>query len=340
MSKYRRIKYEDRCQIYALSKHGSSQESIAEVLGVSQSAVSREIHRNRGERGYRFKQAEAKAQARQAMRSKPRKLTVPTRSKIEAKLRQMRWSPEQISGWLSEQGIKLSHERIYQMIWYDKRDGGNLWRSLRRRGKRYNRRAGKNAGRGLIPNKIDISERPAIVARKTRLGDWEGDTVVSAGHKGGLLTLVERKTQLAKITKLPRATARATQKAAVRRLQPIGDFVHTIFPIFGSAIAGVTGYFHRSGRTRRLRLLQRVIELVRKGHAAPSLEALDRLQLDADNLLVAIIHQSEHDDYDETMQMSFSLALDQVRFAIAARRAAPLGEHGGETKATAKAATA
>src|SRR5881275_577991 len=66
MNKYRRIKYEDRCQIYALSKRGSSQESIAEVLGVSQSAVSREIHRNRGERGYRFKQAEAKAQARQA----------------------------------------------------------------------------------------------------------------------------------------------------------------------------------------------------------------------------------------------------------------------------------
>jgi IS30 family transposase len=63
MSKYRRIKYEDRCQIYALSKRGSSQESIAEVLGVSQSAVSREIRRNRGERGYRFKQAEAKAQA-------------------------------------------------------------------------------------------------------------------------------------------------------------------------------------------------------------------------------------------------------------------------------------
>jgi IS30 family transposase len=70
MSKYRRIRYEDRCQIYALSKRGSSQESIAEVLGVSQSAVSREIHRNRGQRGYRFKQAEATAQARQAIRSK------------------------------------------------------------------------------------------------------------------------------------------------------------------------------------------------------------------------------------------------------------------------------
>jgi IS30 family transposase len=57
--------YKDRCQIYALRKRGSSQESIAEVLGVSQSAVSREMCRNRGKRGYRFKQAGAKAQARQ-----------------------------------------------------------------------------------------------------------------------------------------------------------------------------------------------------------------------------------------------------------------------------------
>jgi Transposase and inactivated derivatives, IS30 family len=228
MNKYRRIKYEDRCQIYALSKRGSSQESIAEVLGVSQSAVSREMQRNRGQRGYRFKQAEAKAQARQAIRSK-----APQADGAVAAQDRGEVAPDALVAGAdqrlaSEQGIKLSHERIYQMIWQDKRDGGNLWRSLRRRGKRYNKRAGKNAGRGLIPNRIDISERPAIVARKTRLGDWEGDTVVSAGHKGGLLTLVERKTQLAKITKLPRATARATQKAAVRRLKPIGDFVHTI----------------------------------------------------------------------------------------------------------------
>jgi IS30 family transposase len=228
MSKYRRITYEDRCQIYALNTRGASQESIAEVLGVSQSAVSREICRNRGQRGYRFKQAEAKAQARQAIRSKPRKLTAAVRRKIEAKLRQMRWSPEQVSGWLRDQGIELSYERIYQMIWQDKRDGGNLWRSLRRRGKRYNKRAGKNAGRGLIPNRIDISERPAIVARKARLGDWEGDTVVSAGHNGGLLTLVERKSKLTKISKLRRSTARATQRATVRRLKPINNFVYTI----------------------------------------------------------------------------------------------------------------
>ena len=137
MRKYRRIRYEDRRQIYALSKRGASQESIATVLGVSQSTVCREMCRNRG-RGYRFKQAEAKLKHDRRCGA-PRKLTAPLRRKIEAKLRQMRWSPKQISGWLCEHGVKLSHERIYQMIWQDKRDGGDLWRGLRRRGKRYNK---------------------------------------------------------------------------------------------------------------------------------------------------------------------------------------------------------
>jgi TRAP-type uncharacterized transport system substrate-binding protein len=111
-----------------------------------------------------------------------------------------------------------------------------------------------------------------------------------------------------------------------------------IFPIFGSAIAGVASYFHNNGRTRRLRLLQRLLDMVRKAHAAPSLEALDQLQIDVDNLVVALIHQTEREEYDQSVQMSFSLALDQVRFAIAARRAILLG--GTESKTGTKAAAA
>ena len=176
MRKYRRITLEDRCQIHALNRQGSSQQQIAGVLGISQSAVSRELSRNRGQRGYRFKQAQEKADARQVVRRKPRKLTKSLRRRIERKLREERWSPEQISGWLGKQGVSLSHECIYQMIWGDKREGGDLWLSLRRRGKLYNKRAGKTAGRGLIPNRIDISERPAVVGRKSRVGDWEGGT--------------------------------------------------------------------------------------------------------------------------------------------------------------------
>jgi TRAP-type uncharacterized transport system substrate-binding protein len=93
-----------------------------------------------------------------------------------------------------------------------------------------------------------------------------------------------------------------------------------IFPVFGSAIAGVASYLRNDTRTRRLRLLQRVLDLVRKAHSAQTLETIDQLQIDADNLVIAIIHQSEHEEFDETVRMSFAFALDQLRFAIAARR--------------------
>ncbi len=108
-----------------------------------------------------------------------------------------------------------------------------------------------------------------------------------------------------------------------------------IFPIFGSAIAGVASYLRNDSRTRRLRLLQRVLDLIRKAHAAQTIETLDQLQIEADNLVIAIIHQSEHEEFDETVRMSFSFALDQLRFAVAGRRAAILDRVGGSSKAAA-----
>ena len=77
-----------------------------------------------------------------------------------------------------------------------------------------------------------------------------------------------------------------------------------------------------------------------EGHARPSLEALDQLQVDVDHLVVAIIHQTEQEEYDEAMQASFGLALDQVRFAIASRRTVLLEHGGSEAKPGAKAAAA
>jgi TRAP-type uncharacterized transport system substrate-binding protein len=108
-----------------------------------------------------------------------------------------------------------------------------------------------------------------------------------------------------------------------------------IFPIFGSAIAGVAGYLRNDGRTRRLRLLQRVLDLVRKAHSAQSLEAIEKLQMDADNLVIAIIHHSEHEEFDETIRMSFAFALDQLRFAIGGRRTAILDRVASGGKAAA-----
>jgi TRAP-type uncharacterized transport system substrate-binding protein len=111
-----------------------------------------------------------------------------------------------------------------------------------------------------------------------------------------------------------------------------------IFPVFGSAIAGVASYLRNDSRTRRLRLLQRVLDLVRKAHHAQTLEGLEQLQIDADNLVIGIVHLSEHEEFDETVRMSFSFALDQLRFAIAARRTAILDHAAGGSGAGSKAA--
>jgi TRAP transporter TAXI family solute receptor len=119
-----------------------------------------------------------------------------------------------------------------------------------------------------------------------------------------------------------------------------------IFPVFGSALAGLATYLRRDTRTRRLRLLQRVLDLVRKAHAAQNVEALEQLQVEADNLVIAIVHQGEREEFDETVRMSFAFALDQLRFAIAARRtaildhAAKAGDSGAAAKPPDQAAAA
>lgn len=240
MRTYRRLTYEDRCQLYALHKAGKTQAEIGQALGVSQGTISRELARNTGRRGYRFQQAQRSAQARQQqVRHRPRTLTSRVRRALVRKLRTERWSPEQLSFWVrTTYGGSLSHEWIYQMVWVDKRAGGDLWRFLRRRGKKYNRRGAQQAGRGVIPQRIDIADRPAIVAAKARLGDWEGDTIIGARHQGALLTHVERKSLFTTISKLSRPTAQATHRATVQRLKPLRAQVHTITDDNGKEFAG------------------------------------------------------------------------------------------------------
>ena len=119
MHTYRRITYEDRCQIHALRKAGITQAESGKVLGVSQGTVSRELSRNTGQRGDHFQQAQRTAQSRQAqVRHKPRKLTRRVRRAITRKLRVERWIPEQISCWLRDAcGISLSHDMNGSIGW-------------------------------------------------------------------------------------------------------------------------------------------------------------------------------------------------------------------------------
>jgi transposase, IS30 family len=121
---YLHLTCEQRCQIYALLQSGHSQAHIARKIGVDPSTISRELVRNTGARGYRFKQAHEKAsQRRKEASDKPRKMTPDLVELVEEKLTQEQWSPDQISGRLAKDGVAcISHERIYQHVWKDKKD--------------------------------------------------------------------------------------------------------------------------------------------------------------------------------------------------------------------------
>jgi IS30 family transposase len=208
---------DERSQIYALKSIGCTQKQIASQLNRSRSTISREISRNSGDRGYRPKQAQKKADDRRHLASsEPKKMNDELLAVIREKLL-LDWSPEQISGWLGRAGIQISHESIYLFVWDDKRRGGSLYTHLRHAGKKYNKRGSGKAGRGCIPNRVDIDERPVAVERKERLGDWEGDTVIGANHKGAILTLVDRKSKLSLFVNLEGKTSEEVNSGISKR---------------------------------------------------------------------------------------------------------------------------
>jgi len=229
---YTHLTHEERCQIYALNKRGISLQSIAKDLKRSASTISRELHRNLGLCGYRHVQAQGFADDRRSKAScHPLKMTKKLKQMICDKLVNLQWSPEQISGWLGKNpihGMSISHESVYQYIWANKRVGGKLYQHLRHHGKKYNKRMHCNNRRGIIPNRRDIDERPAIVEQKSRIGDWEADTIIGKNHQGALLSLVDRASKVTILEKLSAKKADAVEQAITRRLHEFKDACHTI----------------------------------------------------------------------------------------------------------------
>ena len=223
---YTQLTQEQRYQIYALLKTEHSQTGIAVVIGVNKSTISRELKRNRGKRGYRPKQAQRFAQRRRR-KAVHKRIQKETWAKIEEKLRED-WSPEQVSNWLKKNtDTAVSHEWIYQYIYMNKRTGGDLHKHLRCQKKR-RKRAGDYDRRGKIPNQVSIEERPEIVEKRERLGDWEADTIIGAGKRGAIVTLVERKSRFTLLKQVTRRKAAAVEEAILDLLRPFQASTHTI----------------------------------------------------------------------------------------------------------------
>ena len=220
--KYNHLSQNERYQIFSLMKEGMNCTQIANNLGRSKSTISREIRRNKGGRGYRPKQADQLARERSLFSRNARRIE-PGVLKAAFERISEQLSPEQIAAELP-----ISHEALYQHIYVNKADGGLLWKNLRCQKKKRKRYAGGTDRRGQIPGRRPIHERPADVETRRTVGHWEGDTVIGAGHKQAIVTLVERRSGYARLMKVSHKTSKQVADAVIKKLRSINARVKTI----------------------------------------------------------------------------------------------------------------
>jgi len=228
MNHYNQLTQEQRYHIYGLKKARSSQTDIAKEVGVHKSTISREVRRNCGERGYRPQQAHKRALDNRQQAKKHIKFTSELKSIVTKKIL-LDWSPDQISGYLRKEGsAEISHESIYQFLLADKKTGGMLYTHLRHSGKERKKRYGSKDRRGQIKNRISIDERPKIVNKKLRIGDWEGDTIIGKQQQKAIVTLVERVSKITRIGSVATKHSDHTAAIIINLLTPMEGTNHTL----------------------------------------------------------------------------------------------------------------
>ena len=201
---YRQITSEERYMMSALRRQGLNQSEVARALGRHRSSICRELRRNGAawDGCYRPFVAAHRTRARRS-RSRRNSHFTAEQFRVVEELLKKRWSPEQIAGRLRKDGkLSISHETIYVHVWRDKAAGGCLYQYLRCATKKRRKRHNSYDSRGVLAGKRHISERSSAVEKRTTLGHWEVDTVVGAGTKDCVATLVERKTGFTLIGKL------------------------------------------------------------------------------------------------------------------------------------------
>jgi len=195
----------------------------------TQGTISKEIQRNTGKRGYRYKQAHSLALQRVSAKQSVTKMTPDMIAHITAMLTIQQWSPEQIARRLkSEFDSSIHHETIYRYIIADKANGGTLYKHLRHSSKTYRKRSSSQGRYIGIPNRVDIDQRPEVINNRQRVGDWEGDLIVGANHKGAIVTLDERKSKLRLAFPINKKLAELTTNAITLLLAPFKDIVESI----------------------------------------------------------------------------------------------------------------
>lgn len=226
--KYHQLTSEERYALSALRKQGLSQAAIARSLGRHPSTISREVKRNTLWDGYRPSSAGEKTRGRRSRSRRNQRFGKEAWALVTAHLEQ-RWSPEQIAGRLGSQGVlRISHETIYRYIWEDKRQGGTLYRWLRGAQKQKWKRYRSYDSRGRVSGKRPIGDRPPGALNRSRVGHLEGDTVLGAGDRHCVLTLVDRKSGYLMLGKLSSRTRDETNRRATSLIRNAARKTHTL----------------------------------------------------------------------------------------------------------------
>ena len=211
---YHQLTREQRYKLESYLEAGKNQSQISLLLGFHRSTISREIARNVAKRGvgakvYSADNAQKKTDIRHHLKQKQTRFSLPLKEQMLEWMNVKKYSPELVSKQWKIDGIEgVSHECIYDFIWSCKhsqkrinkrfKDSYKLLKNRKRRRKRGNYKE----SRGLIPNRVSIEKRPAIVEKKQRFGDIEVDLIMGKRHKSALLVTIDRATLLTTINKL------------------------------------------------------------------------------------------------------------------------------------------
>jgi len=221
---------EQRYTISEMRSSGYKQQEIADVIGKDKSVVSRELKRNCDMRSGEYKSdlAQRKYEHRQRIKPKKIRFTETVKHLVDTWIGDD-YSPEQIAGRAKIDNIEcVSHERIYQYVWQNKKEGGLLYKRLRHQGRKYRKRGAAKDTRGIIKDRVDISMRPAIVEEKIRIGDLEADTIIGKNHKGAILTINDRVSSFVWIEKLQSKDAGELAIKAVEKIIPHNHWIYTM----------------------------------------------------------------------------------------------------------------
>jgi IS30 family transposase len=218
----RQLNMEERERISQLYFSGASPAAIGRALGRHPTTIRRELRRNGDGANYSAPVADGRARNRRRQRPRVKKMDQP---QINAAVRRglaQRWSPDQIAGRMRREMPHDPQRRVSRMTiyrWIAASPDRAHWESCLRFGKRRS----EPEKRGRIKARADISGRPAIVDRRARFGDWEGDTVVGKQRRGGLVTLVERKSGFALAGLVKRLRAKNVSRCFRRLTAPLPD---------------------------------------------------------------------------------------------------------------------